>query len=577
MKLRFQQGDISAVANPPADQFIVMYDLDGKLKQKDSTGVITEIGSGTGGGSLKRSYKQALPDNLTAGDTNLYVINDTILEVDNPSSDYSLKYLDTEDVEQVIPFVYGRSYHAKISAIKRLANGAIRAISSISSLYSIDDYANTVGEFNIGTGVGITNDFYDKSVCALNSYNGLKAWVSFFNTQSSYFTSVYKGGPAQPLHLIGEDGVELTIAPAVLSAVAGAVSMIKVGNGGHVYLGVDDTSYPWSDLYKVYEDGSGFVAGFASAINDPIQIASIVDLASDSTRIFVLSNGGGTPYIDGQVSVLNDTTGALITSLILPNAYSGPWDRIISIGDDKYLVLQRPNLTDNTRADIKVLHFTTGPDALTDITAAFIANLNSVGIFLQDIVDIGYYGGGVLVSVNNSEKLIRISSGGLVVPDSTPTSIANRLDADEFIIRLGSDTASQYFITNKHPYIKSYQITEGLVTNFAKLDSADLKNNGFDSLGTNLLVTGTKNIVNGVMLVQSFVNSTLTDNPPKFMESSVLVKSEPQDKVYTKIPKLSVNADDELTLDLGEQVDTVVVSVEILETVGQYNPLGITT
>ena len=51
MKLRFQQGDISAVANPPAGQFVVMYDTDGKLKQKDSTGLITEIGSGNGGGN----------------------------------------------------------------------------------------------------------------------------------------------------------------------------------------------------------------------------------------------------------------------------------------------------------------------------------------------------------------------------------------------------------------------------------------------------------------------------------------------------------------------------------------------
>lgn len=44
-KIRFQQGDISAQANPPAGQFVVMYDTDGKLKQKDSLGVITEIGS----------------------------------------------------------------------------------------------------------------------------------------------------------------------------------------------------------------------------------------------------------------------------------------------------------------------------------------------------------------------------------------------------------------------------------------------------------------------------------------------------------------------------------------------------
>lgn len=76
MKLRFQQGDISAQANPPAGQFVVMYDTDGKLKQKDSSGVITEIGSGGTSGPLpiETDYPTTTP--LKAGQKFLYKGNE---------------------------------------------------------------------------------------------------------------------------------------------------------------------------------------------------------------------------------------------------------------------------------------------------------------------------------------------------------------------------------------------------------------------------------------------------------------------------------------------------------------------
>lgn len=72
MKLRFQQGDISAVANPPAGQFVVMYDTDGKLKQKDSEGVITEIGSGPV--PVETNYPTTTP--LKAGQRFIYKGNE---------------------------------------------------------------------------------------------------------------------------------------------------------------------------------------------------------------------------------------------------------------------------------------------------------------------------------------------------------------------------------------------------------------------------------------------------------------------------------------------------------------------
>lgn len=45
-RLKFDTIDLNSVASPASGSYLVAYDLDGKLKQKDSEGVITEIGSG---------------------------------------------------------------------------------------------------------------------------------------------------------------------------------------------------------------------------------------------------------------------------------------------------------------------------------------------------------------------------------------------------------------------------------------------------------------------------------------------------------------------------------------------------
>lgn len=49
--IRTDKIDLTAVPNPPTGQFVIAYDLDNVLKQKDSAGVITPIGGG-GGGTL---------------------------------------------------------------------------------------------------------------------------------------------------------------------------------------------------------------------------------------------------------------------------------------------------------------------------------------------------------------------------------------------------------------------------------------------------------------------------------------------------------------------------------------------
>ena len=55
-QVNFEHIDMTAATNPPAGTTLVAYDLDGKLKQKDSTGFITEIGSG--GGTSSPQYME---------------------------------------------------------------------------------------------------------------------------------------------------------------------------------------------------------------------------------------------------------------------------------------------------------------------------------------------------------------------------------------------------------------------------------------------------------------------------------------------------------------------------------------
>lgn len=75
-RLRFDTIDLTSVASPASGSYLVAYDLDGKLKQKDSAGVITEIGSGGTSGPVPVETNYPTTDALKAGQRFIYKGNE---------------------------------------------------------------------------------------------------------------------------------------------------------------------------------------------------------------------------------------------------------------------------------------------------------------------------------------------------------------------------------------------------------------------------------------------------------------------------------------------------------------------
>lgn len=95
--------DFSAQAPPDAGKMLVGYDLDGKLKQMDSTGAVTEIGSGGGGPAyVETTYADAIAlamaDDLAPG--TFYLITDFRTRHAIPETD-PVEYWE-EEVEPIV-------------------------------------------------------------------------------------------------------------------------------------------------------------------------------------------------------------------------------------------------------------------------------------------------------------------------------------------------------------------------------------------------------------------------------------------------------------------------------------------
>ena len=106
-RLKFDTIDLNSVASPASGSYLVAYDLDGKLKQKDSEGVITEIG-GNGGQKKYKSYVAKLNQSGINPPTDVILENDfeitPVWSVD-PGGDYSILTSDEFIFEKTVVFV----------------------------------------------------------------------------------------------------------------------------------------------------------------------------------------------------------------------------------------------------------------------------------------------------------------------------------------------------------------------------------------------------------------------------------------------------------------------------------------
>ena len=593
-KIRFQQGDISAQANPPVGQFIVMYDTDGKLKQKDSDGVITEIsGNNTPvvGGSLKKSYKMAMPDNLTAGDTNQYVIKDVIKDATNPLTfnGFELKYLDDNDVMQPIPFIEGNTYHATINGIRLMNNGVVRANSTISTLYSITDFANTVGNFNVGSGLTEYRNAGSIMAALAVTYPGTpQIWV--VAREFDNLTFQYKGLTPQGFYVVDNLGNSLSIPNGVLSTVVGVEYILNTPSDNYVFVSTRGAFYPFSNVYKLNSSDRDFTAGFSAYMGAGIPVGTVgnfskisaMALSANGDNLMLLGewldNSGY--YISSGLRMLNATTGALIADISIPNIKTGNQRQYPR--SYKIINLEERWLIFSTGADGNELfsYEWTGGSNWTNHTTTTISNLEEQGLYISSFIDLirdSYSNNSFVVSLNTNDKIATILKDGNM---STLNSTKPNLGFDSFIMKLLS---SSHFLQNTHP-----NLGQGAEIGYLNpTDSMNLSNNLYsnDYRGSNLKVIKVSDYIvvlnpkavygKELSLYKGGIDQTLTSIPQKFLESTVSLKTELQttDSTSTELMKLGVNDDNNLTVYVNYPgINQLLLDIEILESLGEYAP-----